>query len=267
MAAPAIILYLGIWILDFGTDATIRSCRPLLSGCPLSAKASVMRPLSRAEIREVDRRAIEDYGMSGLVLMENAGRGCVDTLLEIGCRGPVAVVCGKGNNAGDGFVIARHLELRGVPTKVILLFSPDELRGAAAANYAILIRSQTKVVDLSANFNLAAIQSELAGAEWIVDALLGTGSVGAPRYPLDAAIRAMNNAPARRLAVDLPSGLDCDTGEPAEPTIRADHTCTFVAPKLGFNAAQAAPYLGRVHILEIGVPRRLVEEIAASDAR
>ena len=79
-----------------------------------------MRALSRAEVREVDRRAIEHYGMSGLVLMENAGRGCVDVLMSIGCRGPVAVVCGKGNNAGDGFVIARHLEIRGVAVNVLL---------------------------------------------------------------------------------------------------------------------------------------------------
>ena len=90
----------------------------------------------RIEVREVDRRAIEEYGMSGLVLMENAGRGCVDTLCRLGCRGPVAVVCGKGNNAGDGFVIARHLDLRPVPVKIVLLGSPDDLRGDAAANYA-----------------------------------------------------------------------------------------------------------------------------------
>src|SRR5205807_1588755 len=78
-------------------------------------------PLSRAEVREIDRRAIEEYGMSGLVLMENAGRGCVEVLLSLGCRGPVTIVCGKGNNAGDGFVIARHLDLAGVNVKVILL--------------------------------------------------------------------------------------------------------------------------------------------------
>src|SRR5437868_14789525 len=98
------------------------------------------RPFSRAEVREVDRRAIEEFGMSGLVLMENAGRGCADVLCQIGCRGPVVVVCGKGNNAGDGFVIARHLDLRGVPVRVVLLGAPAELRDDAAANYAILSR-------------------------------------------------------------------------------------------------------------------------------
>src|SRR5690242_1376662 len=97
-----------------------------------------MRPLSRQEVREVDRRAIEEYGMSGLVLMENAGRGCVDVLCQLHCEGLVAVACGKGNNAGDGFVIARHLDLRSVSVKVILLGPPADLCGDAAANYQIL---------------------------------------------------------------------------------------------------------------------------------
>src|SRR5262245_25330662 len=114
-----------------------------------------MRPLSRAEVREVDRRAIHEYGMSGLVLMENAGRGCVDVLCELKCNGPVVVVCGKGNNAGDGFVIARHLDLRHVPVKVVLLGHPDDLRGDAASNYAILARYSVPITKLSAPFDAA----------------------------------------------------------------------------------------------------------------
>src|SRR5947209_8895240 len=157
-------------------------------------------PLSRTEVREVDRRAIDEYGMSGLVLMENAGRGCTDVLYQLGCRGPVAIVCGKGNNAGDGFVIARHLDLRGVKVRVILLGAAADLRGDAAANNAILIRSGVAIVDLSGQFGEAAFDAQLAGAEWIVDALLGTGSTGAPRPPFDAAIRRINAAPGKRLA-------------------------------------------------------------------
>jgi NAD(P)H-hydrate epimerase len=217
------------------------------------------RPLTRAEVRDIDRRAIEEYGMSGLVLMENAGRGCVDVLCQAGCKGPVVVVCGKGNNAGDGFVIARHLDLRGVAVKVVLLGSAAELRGDAAANFAIARCCGFPIVDMSTGFDAAAFAAELAGAEWIVDAVLGTGAAGPPRPPMDAAIRAMNAATARRLAVDLPSGLDCDTGEPADPTFRADHTCTFVASKIGFANPQAAPFLGQVHVVDIGVPRKLVE--------
>src|SRR6476619_389569 len=98
-------------------------------------------PLSRTEVRDVDRRAIDKYGMSGLVLVVSAVRGCADVLCQLGCRGPVAIVCGKGNNAGDGFVIARHLDLRGVSVRVILLGAAADLRGDAAANYAIIDRS------------------------------------------------------------------------------------------------------------------------------
>src|SRR5256885_2907638 len=107
------------------------------------------RPLRRAEVREVDRRAIDEYGMSGLVLMENAGRGCADVLCQLGCRGPVAVVCGKGNNAGDGFVIARHLDLRGVDVRIILLGAAADLRGDAAANYSIAVRSGITIANFS----------------------------------------------------------------------------------------------------------------------
>ena len=228
-------------------------------------RAVAIRPLSRAEVRDVDRRAIEKYGMSGLVLMENAGRGCVDVLCELGCQGPVVIACGKGNNAGDGFVIARHLDLRGVSVKVVLLGAPGELRGEAAANYAVLCRCGVPIVDRSRAFESTALASDFVDAEWIVDALLGTGAMGPPRPPFDEAIRLMNGAIAKRLAVDLPSGLDCDTGVPAEPTFRADHTCTFVVEKIGFSNPAAKSHLGQVHVLDIGAPRRLLTEIAAAN--
>jgi NAD(P)H-hydrate epimerase len=226
-----------------------------------------IRPLSRTEVREVDRRAIDEYGMSGLVLMENAGRGCVDTLMGLGCQGPVAVVCGKGNNAGDGFVMARHLDLRQVPVRVVLLGSPADLRGDAAANYAILARCEIPIVDLSASFDANLFHEQLKGVEWIIDGLLGTGASGAPRWPMDLAIQVLNAASAKRLAVDLPSGLDCDTGEPAADTLRADRTCTFVAPKIGFTNPKATEFLGQVHVLEIGAPRRLIETILAEQGQ
>ncbi len=218
-------------------------------------------PFTRSQVREVDRLAIAEYGLSGLVLMENAGRGCVDVLCRDGCRGPVVVVCGKGNNAGDGFVIARHLDLRGIGVKVLLLGGPQELRGDAAANYGVLAKCDVPLVDLSASFDPSRFDAELAGAEWIVDALLGTGASGSPRPPWDEAIRRINAQPCKRMAVDLPSGLDCDTGIPADPTVRADHTCTFVARKIGFDNPAARGYLGEVHVLDIGAPRKLIEDV------
>src|SRR5262247_3295644 len=96
--------------------------------------------LSAAEAREIDRRAIDEFGMHSLVLMENAGRGCADVLERLGIHGLVVVMCGKGNNGGDGFVVARHLELRGHAVRVVLCAKPEELKGDAAANWAILER-------------------------------------------------------------------------------------------------------------------------------
>jgi len=221
-------------------------------------------PFTREQAQQVDRRAIAEYGIPGLVLMENAGRGTADVLCRLGIDGRVVVCCGKGNNAGDGFVIARHLDLRGFRAEVLLWADPAELMGDAAVNFQILRRAGLPIEVFFPQHDPARLQRFLNGADWVVDALLGTGARGEPRPPLDAVIEAVNAATARRLAVDLPSGLDCNTGHAAAHTVRADHTCTFVAPKAGFLEASAKPYLGTVHVLDIGAPRRLVEEVLQS---
>lgn len=196
--------------------------------------------------------------------MENAGRGCTDRLCDLGIWGQVVIVCGKGNNAGDGFVMARHLHLREHAAGVILMSDPAELRGDAEANYRILTHTpvpMTRLDSLSPEQQSVQLRSLLSSADWIVDALLGTGATGAPRTPFSLAIECMNAAAGRKLAVDLPSGLDCDTGIAAEPTFRADHTCTLFAPKVGFSMSTAIPYLGQVHLCDIGVPRSLMENL------
>ena len=203
---------------------------------------SLATGITRQQSREVDRRAIQQYGMSGLVLMENAGRGTVDVLCRLAESEPggrlrhVAVCCGKGNNAGDGFVIARHLDIRRVEVRVLIWADPAELAGDAAANFHILRQTSVPIDVLDNRHDAARLAERLIGADWIVDALLGTGAGGEPRPPLDEVIDQLNAAAAKRLAVDLPSGLDCDTGAAARHTIRADATCTFVAMKRGFTA-------------------------------
>jgi NAD(P)H-hydrate epimerase len=216
--------------------------------------------LTRAQVREVDRRAIEVYGMSGLVLMENAGRGCADRLGSLGIAGPLAICCGHGNNGGDGFVIARHLQLRGYEPRVLLAGDPAALRGDAAVNYRILQHCEVPIARLD-GWDATVVDRVLDGVDWIVDALLGTGAFGEPRAPLDRLIPRLNELPVKRLAIDIPSGLDCDTGEPARNTFRADHTCTFVAAKAGFAAPSARDYLGCVVVLDIGAPPRIVREV------
>jgi NAD(P)H-hydrate epimerase len=219
-----------------------------------------MSALTRDQVREIDRRAMDEYGLPGLVLMENAGRGCVLSLLSHGCQGPVVICCGKGNNGGDGFVMARHLEARGIAVKVLLLADPNSLCGDAATNHAIALKCGIPIEVLTATITAAEIDRHLQGADWIVDALLGTGAQGDPQPPISTVIERINAGPARKFAVDLPSGLNCDTGEPATPTIRADVTCTFVAPKCGFHNPAAAPFLGTVEVLDIGVPGKLLRE-------
>jgi NAD(P)H-hydrate epimerase len=206
--------------------------------------------LNREQSREIDRRAIEQLRISGCVLMENAGRGCVDVLERLGIAGPIVVLCGKGNNAGDGFVIARHLVVRGHDCRVVLLRPTDELRGDAAANHAILVHLDVKFISSPAELNAIRV-------DWVVDAMLGTGATGEPLAPFDKAIDWMNAQGCKKLAVDVPSGLDCDTGQPAAHTVRADHTCTFAAMKVGFTQPSAKPFTGTVHVCDIGVPANI----------
>lgn len=219
-----------------------------------------MLTATRSQCREIDARATADYGIPSLLLMENAGRGVADVLCGLGINGPVVICCGKGNNAGDGFVVARHLELRGHDVRVLVWADPAELTGDAGVNYQIVARLGVPLEIFGREHDAARLEKHLSGAAWCVDALLGTGARGEPRPPLDAVIDQLNAA-AAILAIDLPSGLDCDTGQAAMHTIRAAHTCTFVAAKAGFNAPGAAAFTGRTHVLDIGAPRRLVEAV------
>jgi NAD(P)H-hydrate epimerase len=213
--------------------------------------------LTRAEVRDVDRRAIEEYGLPGVVLMENAGRGCAALIDD----GPVVVCCGRGNNGGDGFVIARHLDNRGVDVELLTVCEVADLRGDARVHADVAVRSGLPVTVARTPEDWKALESHLAETRWIVDALLGTGFSGELREPSGTAIRCMNSAKgfgARILAVDVPSGLDVDTGLPAAECIQADVTATFVARKPGFLKLSAAAFLGEVLVVDIGVPRRLL---------
>ncbi len=217
--------------------------------------------LSRDQVRALDRRAMQVYGVPGPVLMENAGRGAAQLLHALGINGKVVICCGKGNNGGDGFVIARHLDNRRVPVKILLFAHPQELSGDAAIAYRIVAMSELPLTVFDRPpLDADGLSRELAGADWVVDALCGTGLQGPMRPPLDQAAGAMNASHARVLAVDLPSGLDCDTGQLLGPTVRAQHTATFVALKKGFANPAAASWLGQVHVVDIGAPRKLVEE-------
>lgn len=227
--------------------------------------AQPSRPLTRAEVREVDRVAIEELGVPGVVLMENAGRGLADATLralaELGAApagpGP-AIVCGKGNNGGDGFVLARHLELAGWSPRVACcgVLAEATVEGDAAVNRRVLERAGVALREAPTGEALAALLAEWADAPLVVDAVFGTGLAGALREPGVGWVRALDEAAAPKLAVDIPSGLDCDTGQPLGGAVRARWTVTFVAPKAGFAAAGAEAYTGAVEVVAIGCPRQ-----------
>ncbi len=244
---------------DFSSSPTASS--PLKAPAATNAEAPLC--LSRAEVREFDRLAIEEFGIPGPILMENAGKAVAQWLYQLNPhKRPVLLACGKGNNAGDGFVMARHLTLSGIDAVVLLFVRPEELSGDAAFHFQRLAPCRVPVRILTG----PALEAELQRPEFLfgagnflVDCLFGTGLIGPPRPPFDRIIEAINAADATVLAVDIPSGLDCDTGQPLGPTVRANYTATFVALKPGFLQPSAQEYLGQVAVFDIGTPRQLLE--------
>ena len=229
-----------------------------------------MHSLTRAEVREVDRLAIEEYGLPGIVLMENAGGNAARLLHALGIAGPVAIACGRGNNGGDGFVIARHLQLLGHDVRLLLAWPLSDYRGDAAMNAEVARRAGLRIVDLAGGTNGDWMEA-LRGADWIVDALLGTGATGAPRGIVATAISAINQVRregrgVRVLAVDVPSGLDCDTGDCPGACVHADVTATFVAPKPGFATAGSRECTGDLRVLDIGAPAALLARFGLTAA-
>ena len=224
-----------------------------------------VRPLSRAEVRGIDVRAADELGLPTLVLMENAGRGAAAWLRDrVEAPSAVLVVCGPGNNGGDGGVVARHLDAWGYRVRVVWFARPEELRGDAAVQWHVLDRSG---IDQESQEGEATAESlRLAEADWVVDALLGTGLSRPVEGHLAAAIEALNRSRKPILALDLPSGLDADTGRPLGVAVRAEATATFVAPKLGFDAPGAAAYTGEVVVIDIGVPGRILEPFLVARA-
>jgi NAD(P)H-hydrate epimerase len=225
-----------------------------------------MKTLTRAQVRELDRRAIEEFGVPGVVLMENAGRGAAEIIWAEGGRRrrPVVICCGKGNNGGDGFVIARHLDRFGASVRVLLFAKPEELAGDAAVMYGIVERSGIPILVAPASPSDAWLDAHIAFQKpgFKVDALFGTGLQGPPNPPFDRVIRAINRRDyGTVMAVDIPSGLDCDTGEPMGAAVSANYTVTFVARKRGFSSRGAKKFIGKVRVVDIGAPRKLLESV------
>jgi NAD(P)H-hydrate epimerase len=213
--------------------------------------------MTRDEVRKVDSWAINTIGVPGVVLMENAGRSCAELIkekLKDVANPKVCMFCGTGNNGGDGYVIARHLLNSGFEVVVVICGDRGKVKGDAKINLDILERlgrpiEQLKLGDGDVS---AQIKSFAAGADMIVDGLFGTGLSGQLSDEYKQLIEAINSSNCPILAIDIPSGLDCDSGQPLGAAIRADYTVTFVAVKKGFASGSGAQYTGEIFVASIG---------------
>jgi len=230
-----------------------------------------MRRLSCDQIRRIDRLAIEQLGIPGVVLMENAGRRAAAVVRRLVRRrlnlplhtARATIICGGGNNGGDGYVMARHLVGWGMQIQVYSAVDVASLRGEAAINASIVRRMCLPIHSVVDAAQLTARADAWNTAHILVDALLGTGVRGSVREHAAAVIGRINRAGATHvLSVDVPSGLDGDSGEAPVCAVRADVTVTFVASKRGFDAPSAKPHIGRVIVADIGIPPSLVDQVA-----
>jgi NAD(P)H-hydrate epimerase len=215
--------------------------------------------MSRDEARAFDAWAINDLGVPGVVLMENAGRGCAEFIIEMLSKiekPKVWIFCGTGNNGGDGFVIARHLFNAGLTVTVTVCGSIAKIKGDAKINFDILTGLGVKVkqLEMESTDNIENRVATIASqTNMIIDAIFGTGLAGTLRDEYKLLIDCINKAGYPVLSVDIPSGLDCDTGKPLGASIKAKWTVTFSAAKKGFVLENAKTYTGDVFIASIGI--------------
>lgn len=219
-----------------------------------------MKLATAQEIRNIDRRAIRTFGIPGPVLMENAAAAIMAGMERFfdGLEGvKVGIVCGKGNNGGDGLALARRLRIRGVPVRVALLATPAALKGEARVNLAILKKTDVEVLT---NANTRTVADVIAWSDVVVDAMLGVGLATPLRGTYAFAAELMNAAGRPVVAVDIPTGIHADTGAIMGSAVRADLTVTMALPKRGLFLHPGAAYAGRVQVADIGVPPEVIEQ-------
>jgi hydroxyethylthiazole kinase-like uncharacterized protein yjeF len=229
-----------------------------------------MNLCTRDQMREMDRRTIEEVGIAGVILMEVAGREAARILDRYlreelgGSARTVAIFCGGGNNGGDGYVMARHLDSMGYDVDVLLMTRPETVTGDAWTNLEILRRLRPDVLilqDVVPELDVDSLHELLPDYDVYVDALLGTGLEDAVRGNYAQVIRYLNEARGVKFAVDIPSGLDADTGRPLGGAFQADLTCTFGMAKNGLFLEQGRGYTGRVEVVDIGILPEIADEV------
>lgn len=221
------------------------------------------KSLTREEMRELDRKAIEEYKIPGIILMENAGRNVAEEVIKIvenHKETKVAILCGKGNNGGDGFVVARHLHNHSISLNVFLaakifdILKDDD----AGTNLQILLNMKIPIEEILNINDVNSTLRELNNYNILVDALFGTGLAGEVREPFKTLIQGVNNLNKTVVSVDIPSGLDCNTGKILGVAIKATKTVTFAASKKGFYSEDGPHYTGEVLVTDISIPKHLL---------
>jgi hydroxyethylthiazole kinase-like uncharacterized protein yjeF len=220
--------------------------------------------VTAVEMRDMDRLAIESHGIPGLVLMESAGKGAARVLLAQFAdhlKAGVGIICGKGNNGGDGFVMARYLADHRIRVTVYLLAKTSMVKGDAAANLNRLAPLNIPVIEVPDENAFSKAISSLDQHGLLVDAILGTGLSADVKGFFKTVIDYMNQRPTPIFAVDVPSGLNSDTGQPCGACIRAQATATFALPKIGHFSYPGAEYTGKLEIIDIGIPEAVVQSV------
>ena len=224
-----------------------------------------MRVLDTAQMREADRRTIEEIGIPSITLMENAGRRVADVMASVFddlAESSVAILCGRGSNGGDGFVAARALRRRGADVAVFLLGLTADVRGDARTNLDALANLDVTVTEVPDGAAWTGLRLDVAACDVIVDAILGTGLNRPLEGMLPAVVDDVNAALAPVVAVDLPTGLSADSHRPIGPAIDADLTVTLAAPKIPLVFTPGSTFAGDVHVAEIGIPERVIDGVA-----
>ncbi|MCK5000425.1 MAG: NAD(P)H-hydrate epimerase [Anaerohalosphaera sp.] len=215
--------------------------------------------MSRAKVRQFDAWAIKEIQIPSVVLMENAGKNCtavIYDILKISNANRVTIIAGTGNNGGDGYVVARHLFNLSIDVKVLICGDEQKIGGDAKTNLTILRNMKIPVTSIDLNSSVCEkIIEHSLGSNLIIDAIFGTGLSGPCREPYPAIIQCINGLGIPIVAVDIPSGLDCDLGRPTDGTnaIKALTTVTFAAMKQGFEYPGAEEYTGKVITSSIGI--------------
>ncbi|MGA7146341.1 MAG: NAD(P)H-hydrate dehydratase [Desulfobacterales bacterium] len=216
------------------------------------------------EMKEMDRRTIESFGLPGRILMENAGRGATRFFLEQFkdiANKRIGVVAGRGNNGGDGFVMARYLAQKGIRITVYLLTESQKVTGDAAANLSLLLPLKVPVIEMPDPESFSAHKTEMRHEAIWIDAILGTGLRSDVKGFFKEVIDFLNQLSRPVFAVDIPSGLNSDTGRPCGICIRADATATFAFGKTGHFILPGAEFTGTLKIIDIGIPPYIAEEV------